>query len=345
MDIREFSKLVGVSTATVSRAFSGRGRINLRTREQVLAAALRHGFAPNVHAQRLHSKQSGVIGVAYSFSAEPIFDYYNMELATEIAKAASQREYATQLELTDPRQINNQPKLSLTIGRGVDGLILVTDSEESACEFLRKAPNCACVVISTQVWPKCSATGLVHIDLRVGIGQALDDLIANGHRRIGFMRGFAEETKAQAYLEVMKRHGLPVLPEWICDGPKTSMDAAHATQELLRSDISAILCSTDILALGAMHRAIEAGRRIPEDLSIVGIDNLLFSPFTTPALSSIGASRWEIGQAAVEMVMRAIRENEDRKEAPGKMPYLHTASTVFIPRKSHGKCRELRPPA
>jgi DNA-binding LacI/PurR family transcriptional regulator len=337
MDIREFSKLVGVSTATVSRAFSGRGRINLNTRQNVLEAARKHGFAPNIHAQRLHSKQSGVIGVLYSFSAEPIFDYYNMELATEIAQAASRVGYATQLELTDEPRIKNQHVSSLVDGKGVDGLILVADSEESAREFLGSAPKCPCVVISTQLWAKCAATGLVHIDFRTGIGQALETLIADGHRRIGFMRGFSEETKAQAYLEVMKRHGLPMRPEWICDGPKTYEDGANGMQGLLKSNVTAVLCSTDILALGAMHAAIEKGLRIPEDVSVVGIDNLAFTPFTTPALSSIGVSRREIGQAALELLTRAIRENGDSEKPVRKRPHVQTVSTEFIPRKSSGK--------
>jgi DNA-binding LacI/PurR family transcriptional regulator len=337
MDIREFSKLVGVSTATVSRAFSGRGRINLNTRQQVLEAARKHGFAPNIHAQRLHSKQSGVIGVLYSFSAEPIFDYYNMELATEIAQAASQLGYATQLELTDEPRIKNQHVSSLVDGKGVDGLILVADSEQSASEFLGGAPQCPCVVISTQLWTRFTATGLVHIDFRTGIGQAMESLIADGHRRIGFVRGFSEETKAQAYLEVMGRNGLPIQPEWVCDGPKTYEDGANAMRGLLAASVTAVLCSTDILALGAMHAAIERGLRIPEDVSVVGIDNLAFTPFTTPALSSIGVSRRQIGQAALELLTRSIRENGDAEKTLTR-PLIHTVSTEFIPRKSSGIC-------
>jgi DNA-binding LacI/PurR family transcriptional regulator len=336
MDIHEFSKLAGVSTATVSRAFSGKGRISVKTQERVLKVARKHGFAPNIHAQRMHSKQSGVIGLLYSFSAEPIFDYYNMELAAEIANAASRCGYATQLELTDEPQIKNKHLMSLVDGKGVDGLILVADSEESAREFLGSAPKCCCVVISTQLWPNCSATGQVHIDFRMGIGQALDSLIEQGHRRIGFLRGFSEETKAQAYLDTMRRHGLAVLPEWICEGPKTYEDGANAMRQLMKSDISAVLCSTDVLAMGAMHAAIEKGLRIPEDMSVIGIDNLPFTPFTTPALSSIGVSRRQIGEAAMDLLSRAINDKDESEDVP-KTKYLHTVGTVFIPRKSSGR--------
>jgi DNA-binding LacI/PurR family transcriptional regulator len=336
MDIHEFSKLAGVSTATVSRAFSGKGRISVKTKERILEVAREHSFAPNIHAQRMHSKQSGVIALLYSFSAEPIFDYYNMELAAEIANAASKHGYATQLELTDEPQIKNKHVLNLVDGKGVDGLILVADSEESAREFLGSTPKCCCVVISTQLWANCSATGLVHIDFRVGIGQALDSLIEQGHRRIGFLRGFSEETKAQAYMEVMQRHGLPVSPEWICEGPKTYEDGASAMRTLLKSNISAVLCSTDVLAMGAMHAAIDKGLRIPEDISVIGIDNLPFTPFTTPALSSIGVSRRQIGEAALEMLTQAIKDNEQPEKSP-RTRYLHTVGTVFIPRKSSGK--------
>ena len=326
MDIKKFSALAGVSTATVSRAFYGNGRIKEATRERIFKLAEKHGYVPNIHAQRLNARRSEIIAVYYSFSSAPIFDYYNMELAQEIAKAAGARGYTTNLELT---QKTEQPSTGLqraAAGGGLDGIILVADSREGALAFVKRFKNVPVVVIANHDWVLPEAAALVRIHQASGIHEAVAQLKEAGHARIGFIHGMADEGKHEAFLQALVAQGLEAKNAPMASGPLSFEDGERAIGELLPQMVSAVLCSTDILALGAMSGAVKRGLGVPRDLSIVGIDNLAFSAFTSPPLASVGIPRAEIA-----LVL-------DATAAPGapRRQLIHTVHTRFIPRKSLG---------
>ena len=335
MDIKKFSIIADVSTATVSRAFSGRGRIKEETRQRIFALAAEHGYTPNIHAQRLNAKRTDIIAVYYSFSTAPIFDYYNMELAQEIAKAAAARDYTTNLELT---QKTSEPSLGLqraAAGGGLDGIILVADSRSGALAFLERFKTLPVVVIANHDWDLPEAAGLVRIHQDSGISEAVAHLKTAGHTRIGFIHGLADTAKHDAFLNALREQGLDAASAPAASGPLSFEDGERALGELLPARVTAVLCSTDILALGAISGADKRGLGVPRDLSIVGIDNLSFAPFTLPALASVGIPRTEIAAAAVETLHQLI------EDATAPVPrvsaqLIHTINTRFIPRASLG---------
>ena len=334
MDIRTFARIAGVSIATVSRAFSGKGRIDPETKKSILALAEKKGFTPNIHARRLSSKESAMLGVFYSFSSEPVFDYYNMELAQELAKAALNQGYSTQLELTSSDLMQEQKIVQLASTGAIDGIILVVGGIDGARQLLARIPQCPCVVISNAPWPESTAVaGSVFIDFRAGIAQAITRLHELGHTKIGFIRGMVDDTKHRAYLHAMRKIGSAPRPEWIQPGYKSFSDGENAAGHLLRAGVSAILCATDILALGVMHAAQQKNVRIPADLSVVGMDDLALSAYTTPVLSSIGVPRQQVGEVAVESLMRAIR---DRRSKNARTSYFQTVHPLFVERGSVG---------
>ncbi len=335
MDIKKFSALAGVSTATVSRAFSGNGRIKEATRERIFKLAEKHGYVPNIHAQRLNARRSEIIAVYYSFSSAPIFDYYNMELAQEIAKAAGARGYTTNLELT---QRTDEPSAGLqraATGGGLDGIILVADSRESAQAFVKRFKRLPVVVVANHDWVLPEAAALVRIHQASGIREAVAEMKAAGHTRIGFIHGMADEGKHRAFLEALRANQLDDVGAPTARGPLSFEDGERAIAELLSQNVSAVLCSTDILALGAMSGATKRGLRIPEDLSIVGIDNLAFSAFTSPPLASVGIPRTEIALTAVEALHQLVQDETAAPGAPSRQ-LIHTVHTRFISRRSLG---------
>lgn len=333
MDIKQFSKLVGVSTATVSRAFSGNGRISAETRSRIFALAREHGYTPNIHAQRLNSRKNNILGVYYSFSSEPIFDYYHMELAQELAKAAAAGGYTVHLELAQKTAEPSDSLLRSVAGGGLDGIIIVGDSQEDAVAAIRKFHPCPCVVIANRLWDLPDAVGIVRINQDSGIAEAVAKLHEVGHRRIGLIRGKSGGSKLDAFLKAVRAQGLTAPADLVKIGPRSFEDGVRAIGELIPAKISAVLCSTDIIALGAISGAASAGLSVPGDLSIVGIDNLAFTPFVSPPLSSVGIPRREIAEAAVSIIDQVV---ERSITDPGHPPrqFIHTINTRFIHRGS-----------
>ncbi|EIQ00633.1 transcriptional regulator [Opitutaceae bacterium TAV1] len=336
MDIKKFSRLAGVSTATVSRAFSGRGRIREATRARIFELAAEHGYTPNIHAQRLNASRTSIIAVYYSFSTAPIFDYYNMELAQEIAKAAGARGYTTNLELG---QKTGEPSPGLqraAAGGGLDGIILVADSRAGALAFLQRFKSLPVVIIANDAWNLPEAAGLVRIQQESGINEAVSALKAAGHTRIGFIHGLADAAKHDAFLRALRTQGLDASSAPAASGPLSFEDGERAVGELLPAKVTAVLCSTDILALGAISGADKRGVRVPGDLSIVGIDNLSFTPFTRPPLASVGIPRTEIASAAVATLDQLVEDATatDGQQTPRQL--IHTINTRFILRESLG---------
>lgn len=333
MHIRTFSKLSGVSIATVSRAFSGKGRIKDETRERILRLAAKHGFTPNIHARRLSSRQSSTLGIFYSFSSKAIFDYYNLELAQELASAALEVGYATQMEFSNALDKQQERLHQLVANRGLDGVVLVSDGETGAKTLLSGMKTCPSVVISTTPWPDSPSMGVVHLNFGPGIDAALDHLVKEGHTRIGYIRGKADEAKLDSYLRFMERQGIKVKEGWVGPGCSTFAEGGDAAEKMARLKLTALLCATDILALGALNHLNGAGLRVPGDMSIIGIDDLAFSAYVTPPLSSIGVPRAQLAKAAVEILTRAIRDIRDGQSQPR---YQHTVNAAFTARKSSG---------
>lgn len=335
MDIRTFSTLIGVSTATVSRAFSGRGVIGAQTRERVLSEARRLNFSPNVLARRLSMQSSGVLGLYYSFGDEAIFDYYNMELAQEVAKAASVAGYGLHLELAPRRTpAPNDPATqlaALAAGKSLDGLVLVSDGRESARTLLAEVGGTPAVVITGESLAGLPFLAQIVIDFVPGIRAAVDHLIAVGHRRIGYIRGLGDTAKLAAIKTSLAVHSLTLDERATRTGPKTFSDGQRAFSELRAAGVTAALCATDILALGAIHAASAAGVSIPRDFSIVGIDDLAFAAHTAPTLSSIGVPRDTLARTAIEALVAALKKTDDDTPS-ATLP----VSTYFIPRESSG---------
>lgn len=336
MDIKTFSRIAGVSTATISRAFNGTGRINAETRERVFKVAKEHGYTPNIHAQRLNLRKASIIGVYYSFSREPIFDYYHMELAQELAKAAAKQGYTIHLELAQNIEEPSTTLRRVVSGGGLDGLILVGDTREGAIELLKDFSGCPCVVIANRSWDLPEAAGLVCLNQDAGIQEAVDRFVALGHKRIGYIRGDSGGVKYEAFVKAMKSHRMPVPASHVAEGPTAFHNGERAIGELLSAGVTAVLCSTDILALGAISGAAARGVIVPRDLSVVGIDNLAFTAFTLPALASIGIPRREIAEAAVSIIHQISEAAMNKDTRSPARQYVHSIHTRLIERASLG---------
>ncbi|WP_309383301.1 LacI family DNA-binding transcriptional regulator [Cerasicoccus frondis] len=333
LDIVEFSKQIGVSTATVSRAFSGRGRISEKTRERVLEEARARGFSPNVHASRLNSKRTNQIGLYYSFSEDPIFDYYNMELAQEIAKAAEKRGQAVHLELSRTGKGENHRLRQLTGGGGLDGIILVVDGRTSGARLLESVQGCPVVVVTNRAWAPIQKEIVVELDIFSGMVDAVRDLASLGHKRIGFIGGTGITAKVNGFRRILEDCKLTVDPKLIAEGSVSFSDGQKAFHQVASQRPSAVFCATDVLAMGALNEANAMGLNVPGDISIVGMDDLAFTAYTTPSLSTVGIPRSQIAKTAVDSIISQLDDEES--ESPRALA-KHVIGSYYVPRASVG---------
>jgi DNA-binding LacI/PurR family transcriptional regulator len=147
--------------------------------------------------------------------------------------------------------------------------------------------------------------------------KAVEFLIENGHKRIGIISGpsdnFSAQQRLSAYMDVLKENNLPVYQEYISQGTFTLPSGYDAMKEILersRQIPTAVFASNDMMAMGAVKAILEKGYCVPDDISIVGFDNVVLSEYFIPALTTIHQNHYEVGKQAGELLMEYLRNKE-----------------------------------
>lgn len=342
-DIYDFAELANVSVATVSRAFSGKGRISPKTRQRILALARQINYTPNIHARRLANASTQLIGLFFA-GVNAAFDYFTMELSQAIARAASVKGYSTQLELPDPERNCLERMNELVDGKAVDALIIIGGNIIGGSYFSierdlrRPVDSFPCVVIHTEAPPQGSRVCAVYIDNKQGIYEAVSSMTASGISRIGMIRGLGDCLKVDLFLEALRTNGLNIDQGWILEGGGTFEGAAKAAGNLLSAGVEAIFCCTDIMALATVQTAVALGRKVPDDFVVIGMDDLSFSRFTTPALSTVVVPISELAESAVATVVDLIKRKPLSRgigsAALYEEPVVNRIETHFVKRQS-----------
>jgi len=309
MTIEEFARKIGVSSATVSRAIHGKGRISPQTRQMVLQRMEELGFTPNLHAQNLAHRRSRTIGLEYLGRTEVLSDMFLIALARGIQRVLSQHGYNL---LLNPVGVAHERESLLrrwAHSRAVDGAIVVGDPDVSV-DCLQKlvTQKTFCVVIVHHPPPPLPNVGCVTLDLSRGIAQVAELLCGLGHRLIGYVGSIRPDTVLSMLQELVTRHGGQVCPQHIVYAGRTPEDGAHAARQLLLQDPrpTAVFVRTDVLAIGVIQTVRAMGLRVPEDISLVSHDDVPLAPFTDPPLTTVRVDYEELGKSAVEMLLAML---------------------------------------
>jgi LacI family transcriptional regulator, repressor for deo operon, udp, cdd, tsx, nupC, and nupG len=306
--IREVAKRAGVSTATVSRVLSGDPVVAAETRQSVLEAVAALRYAPNAAARTLRTLRSRKLLVTVPDIANAFFAVILQSIETAALRAG----YAVLLGDTqhDPRREDRYAQMLLT--READGLIFLGHRLPSAIAHLVRssAPDRAPIVNACEFSPSLGVPS-AHIDnVRAG-SDAIDYLHGLGHRRLAVITGPLESPLSRDRLK----------------GAEKSAKAHHLDKDLVvihgdfsvRSGISgadqlfaqkkrptAVFCFSDEMALGVLRAARERSLRVPEDLSVMGFDDIRFAQYAEPPLTTIRQPMQEIGEEAVRLLLRIL---------------------------------------
>lgn len=296
MNIREVARRARVSTATVSRTINGSDKVTPETRERVQRAIEELRFYPNTWARALGSGRSRLYGLIISDITNPFFP----ELVKSFEDVAVQHDQEVLVANTSYDAARMEMCVSRMLQRKVDGVAIMTSEmdERLLVEFHeRKIP----LVFLDTGSPGRLASNIV-VDYAAGVSDAVAHVVELGHQNIAFIAGpemlRSAQIRREAFIGCLeqRRIGAELMEEG-----NHQVDGGHeAMARLLKAKRrpTAVLCSNDMTAIGALGAIHERGLRVPEDISLVGYDDIQISAFTQPALTTVRLSREEIARLA-----------------------------------------------
>ena len=307
--MKQIADLAQVSTATVSKIINGRDEhISQSTREKVLSIIEEHHFSPNTVAKGLRVKKTSTIGLCFRISPTRSFRKLRAALRTLPTRWALRSSFAT--PTTKPN--GSRSCVSFLQSKMVDGLIFTRSLRKSFFEnYLSR--NIPTVVVDRDVDTAGSAIGKVYIDTRAAVYDATKLLIGKGCRQIAFISAMSasQTDRYGGYRRALEESGI-ALDESIVYREHYSAETGFRGAEAILKEhkVDGIVCGNDLIAAGAMQAIRQKGLSIPGDIRIVGVDNIYFSRFLYPPLTTIEQPAYEMGMAAARMLINNILYGE-----------------------------------
>lgn len=329
MDIREIAKRAKVSTATVSRTINRVPTVDPQLAKRVWKVVEELGYYPNTQARALVSGRTRIFGLIVSDMTNPFFP----EIVQSFEDVAVEHGYEILLTSTvhDPKRMEGSVRRM--IERRVEGVAILTfGMEESLLEGLRfrKVP-----LVFIDVGPPLPHVCNIKIDYQRGIRQAVQHLAALRHERIAFIAGPlhlpSAVTRKAAFESSLREIGMRVEPDLILQGDHTMEGGMRAYDELSKksSRPTAVMCSNDMTAIGVIREAYERGVSVPQELSLVGFDDIRLSRFFIPPLTTIQMSQVEIARLAFKALVTEVE-----RETPSSKGTEYVLNTDLVLRKS-----------
>jgi DNA-binding LacI/PurR family transcriptional regulator len=329
MTIREFANAIGVSPTTVSRALSGNGRLSSATRRMVLDRMQELGYTPNLNAQRLSQGRTFMVALDFGPRRDYLSDMFFMELTREFQETLEAQGYG--LLLSGPGDVLNRWVKT----QAVDGVIVVTGGpkEETLPRNIAQTGT-PCVVIGHYPFDGIQGVGSIVVGLKNGAQQVAQLLVENGHRRIGFIGSDEPDLALFEFRAELERLGMTLPEHYVVIAGHTPRDGARALREFMAQDAAptALFARTDGLAMGALLAAHQMGVQVPDELSIIGHDDVPFADLTVPQLTTVRVDCNELARQATRRLF-ALLSNPAAVYAPNTVnTRLVMRSTVSTPR-------------
>lgn len=309
--LQDVAKKAGVSTATVSKVLSNTPYFTEETREKVMKAVDDLGYVPNLAGRALSSGKTNIIGIVFPYIYDAIFkDPLVMQIIEGIESVTQGNNY--NLLLSTPRISADGPDIAfqqLIRSRYVDGIIAIDSIPLFSVAQFAMHHNIPTVVIGNTP----EATYFVRSDDIAG-GEALASHVVDlGHRDIGVISvpdnmNYAVNDRMQGVIQSFQQHGIQFDDTRFEESDFSTSGGANAVKNLLvrHQTITAIICLNDRMAIGAIRQLRKDGYRVPDDITVVGYDNIAISAVINPSLTTIDQHAMKMGQEAAEMLFKIL---------------------------------------
>lgn len=335
--IRDIADRAQVSTATVSHVFNNTRYVSSEVRDRVLRVSKELAYVPNSVARSLRSGKTRTIGLVLPDSGNPFF----AEIGRHIEENAFAKGYSVIIGNTEGDPEKESFYLDTLVQKKVDGIIFVSTRGSSASIQQLSDLRIPIVIADREIDEIDCMDNLTVVltDNLHGGSIAVRHLIDLGHRKIGYIGGPSiltpSASRETGYREVMQNEGLPVDERWVARGDFTCESGYAAARQILQSEPapSAIFCCNDMMAIGAIRAASDLGLSVPQDLSIVGFDDIALAAYLTPALTTVHQPIKEMGDAITQHLFTAFA-------AKGTNAYQRIVfQPVLTVRQSSGKVK------
>ncbi|SFQ97742.1 LacI family DNA-binding transcriptional regulator [Poseidonocella sedimentorum] len=328
--IRDVARVAGVSTATVSRALSNPDILSERTRESVIAAIRETGYRVNRAARNLRTRRAGAVLVLVPNLGNPFFSHI---LAAISARFQNSGYSVLITDSRDPAAAGHDYLDYFMDGR-IDGMICLDGGLDPGVLARFRASQFADRIVFACEWSPEPSFASVRSDNRAGAALAVRHLHGLGHRRIAHVKGPADNVLTEARRAGMAAEcaalGLDLPPEWIIAG-EFSLEAGRAAAAALLelpNRPSAVFCASDMVAFGLISELTERGLRVPEDMSVMGFDDVEIAAYCQPPLTTIRQDRRQLGLRAAELLQERLDRAGAPSDAPGEIALVGTELVV-----------------
>lgn len=342
MTLKEIAREAGVSISTVSRVInkSATSAASKEVQDRIWEIVRRTGYTPNSTARDLKKGAcegaeplSRAIACLFARAEDSKSDLFFSTLARSIEQEAFKRGYVLKYSFT-AIDIHHPNTFRLITDNHVDGVVVLGRCDKQTLSFLKKYFNCV------------AYTGLNTLEARydqiISDGYqaavaAVNHLAGLGHTRIGYIGETKAEDRYRGYSTALGEKGLPFKKEYVADVPLSSEGGYRGARQLIerKADVTALFCSNDITAIGAMRAIQETGCRIPDDVSVISIDDIDTAQYLSPMLTTIHMPVEEMGQMTAKILI-------DRIEGGHSLPMKVSLPFYLANRESCGLFRSSR---
>ncbi|WP_368389655.1 ribose operon transcriptional repressor RbsR [Pantoea cypripedii] len=327
--MKDVARLAGVSTSTVSHVINNNRFVSEQVREKVEHAIRTLNYAPSALARSLKINQTRTIGMLLTASSNPFYS----EVVRGVENSCYERGYSLILCNTEGDEERMNRSLETLLQKRVDGLLIMcTETHLPSADILNRYPSIPMVMMD---WAPFEGRGdIIQDNALLGGELATQHLIDRGYRRIACIAGPQDKTPARLRLDgfhkAMSSSGLPVLPGYVVDSDFEFQGGFNAMNQLLTLDPlpEAVFTSNDAMAVGVYHALFQAGLRVPQDIAVMGYDNIELSRYLTPPLSTIHQPKDELGELAIDTLIHRMSDPDASQQTLVLTPELVERGSV-----------------
>jgi LacI family transcriptional regulator len=310
--LKMVAERAGVSVNTASRAINNKPDISKETKKRILQIAKELGYIRNAAAVALRTKKTGTIGAVIADNRNPFY----AEVLNGIEEAAREKNYHIILANTQRNYQKEEEVINLLLAKRVDGLLItpVQDRDDDIKNLIDA--NIPFVVVGRD-FENIEVDAVYNDEVKGGF-LATEYLIKKGHKKIASINGFLHKSPAKGRLEgykkALKKYGIPFDDALVTVGDIDVKDGYERTKQLLEKGLNftAIFAYNDMMAFGAMQAIKEKGLRIPEDIGLVGYDDIPFASLISPPLTTIRLKKQDLGVESVKLLLSRINGNRKK---------------------------------